>query len=181
MKRSILLVIMISLFLTGCQNSYKGHTPGKLMVDIQGAEQLPDFLVGKWDSGKAGWEFTFEKDGTISEAMIALGMTIVIPGKISKVPTRDGGQAVYVPGDWTVTYNAEARELTVDVVMDYIRVEIGEGVLLGKSQDTITGFVSHEGLQWDVVIMSTPEFELLPNRPEDLPYISEGTFKKIQN
>lgn len=181
MKHKVILSLLFMLLIAGCQEEYKGHKPGRLSVNIQGGQILPDFLTdGKWDGGESGWIFEFAEDGTITEAVISLGRTPITPGKITKMPTKLNGQAVYVPGDWKVDYDISSRELTIDIVMDYVEVEFGNRVLIGRTEDVLTGFISEDGSRWDATVYNIPEFELLPNNPDDIPYVLEAKFKKVQ-
>ncbi len=89
------------------------------------------------------------------------------------------GEAVYIPGDWSVIYSPADRELTVAIVMNYIRVEIADGALEGKANYVLVGPVSEDGRIWWTTVHSFPDFEILPTDPNDLPYTSEVIFEKI--
>ena len=193
MKR--LLVLFVCLFsilnLAGCQEEKKQEegnqqeskyimTPGELEVVIIGDGKFPEELAGNWKGNKEGWAFTFEKDGRVSKAIIAMGKRKIIPGEITTVPAILGGTATFVPGDWLVTYDPDNRELAVKVVMNYINIELGEQTFRGKSEDIIIGTVSEDGSVWNVTINSFPEYEMFPNNPEELPYTQEATFLKTE-
>ena len=168
------------LALTGCHGPAKYNmSPGSVEVIIEGNGEFPEFLVGKWQSNKDGWEFVFEAGGKIPVARIAMGRTKITPGQTTTLPTRSGGKAVYVPGNWLVIYSPANRELTVDVVMNYIRIEMGDNVLQGKSRDILIGPVSEDGTMWHATVGRIPEYEGFPNDPNDLPYIREVIFEKI--
>ena len=288
--------------IAGCQQHPRySMSPGTLEVFIEGDGEFPEFLVGKWKGDRGGWEFVFEPDGTISEAIIAMGRTKIIPGEktilstaaggtagiikgsvtfanglveggdyevrlffdnsykseataefsvvspssssmetvkrrataksraassqLASVKTdksvysenepikvdfsnasgdsqdwiglyvqgaandvpidwlytdgRKSGEAVYVPGDWLVIYSPADRSLTVDVVMDYVRVEMGGSVLQGKEKNVLVGTVSEDGKMWQVTVNSFPEYEGFPTDPNDLPYIRQVIFTKV--
>ena len=105
--------------LAGCQEpSHYSMTPGSLEVVVEDGGKFPDFLVGKWEADKDGWAFIFEPGGNIQVARISMGRTEIMPGKVKTWPTRGGGQAVFVPGDWQVIYSPASRVLTVDIVVN---------------------------------------------------------------
>ncbi len=191
MKRFLMLFVCLFLILNiaGCQEDKKQEsdpqknkyimTPGKLEVVIIGDGEFPEELVGTWEGNKDGWAFTFEKDGRISKAIIAIGKAEIIPGEISTWPTRFG-TATFIPGDWLVTYDPEIRELAVKVVMNYINMELGEETFRGKSEDIIIGTVSESGAVWNATVNSFPEYEKFPMDPEELPYTQKATFLKAE-
>jgi len=186
----VLFICFISILnLTGCQEEKKQEdklqdgkyimTPGKVEVEVIGGGEFPEELVGEWNSKEdQGWKFIFESDGRISVAQIAMGRTKIIPGEITTLPTLGGGEAKYIPGNWLVTYDPGIRELTVDVVMNYIRVEMGEKALVGKAEDVIIGTVSEDGKEWNTIVHSFPEYEGFPNKPGALPYTNGVVFEK---
>ena len=89
------------------------------------------------------------------------------------------GEAVYIPGDWSVIYLPNDRELVVKIVMNYISVNMGINTLRGKAEYVLTGPVSEDGRIWWTTVHSFPDFEILPTDPNDLPYTSEVIFEKI--
>ena len=155
-------------------------TPGSLEVIVEDGGKFPEFLVGKWEGDKGGWGFIFEPGGTIFVARIPMGKTEVRPGKITTLDTYGGGKAIYVPGDWLVVYSPDSRELTVDTVMSYIRIDMGDQALQGKTRDIVTGTVSEDGELWRTTVSSFPEYEGFPTDPNDLPYTREVVFRKIE-
>jgi len=182
MKRFLILSnCALLLVLTSCrEHSRYSMKPGSCEVIVEDGSEFPEFLVGKWEADKEGWAFIFEPGGNIYVARIAMGRTEIVPGKVKTWPTRGGGQAVYVPGDWQVIYLPASRELTVDIVMNYIRVEMGDQLFQGKTRDIITGTVSEDGKLWRAVVSSFPEYEGFPTGPEDVPFISEVNFTKVE-
>jgi hypothetical protein len=180
MKRlTFLSNCVLLLVLTGCQEpSRYSTTPGSLKVIVEDGGKFPEFLVGKWE-GNGGWGFIFEPGGNIFVARIAMGRAEIVPGEIKTIPTHMGGEAIYVPGDWLVVYSPSERELAVDMVMNYIRVEMGDKVLQGKTRDIIIGTVSEDGKLWRGTVSSFPEYEGFPTEPNDLPFEQKVILKKI--
>ncbi|HIJ71953.1 MAG TPA: hypothetical protein HPP87_11415 [Planctomycetes bacterium] len=181
MKRLVFISLTFLIVLSACQETGQYvKTPGNLEVVVEDGAEFPEFLVGKWEADKDGWAFIFEPDGKIFVARISMGRTEIVPGKVKILPTHGGGQATYVPGDWSVIYSPAYRELTVDLVMNFVRVEMGDQALQGKERNIISGTVSEDGKLWRTVVSNFPEYEGFPNRPEDLPYLREVNFVKVE-
>lgn len=178
-------IVILLLSVTGCQEVEKQDaikydmTPGTTEVIVEGGGAFPDFLVGKWKGNKGKWGMVFESDGSLSKVRIALGSTMLLPGQKNVLHTKGGGEAVYIPGNWTVAYIPETHELVVRIIINYIRVEMGTSTLIGKHEYTLEGIVNEQEDLWEAAVSAYPEFERLPNRPEDLPYASEVVFTKV--
>ncbi len=145
--------ILSVLVLNSCHRN-----AGGVEVIVDGDGQFPDFLVGKWKADSGGWEFVFEKDGTISSAMVSLGRVRLKPGYTTIVPMDLGGKGVFEPGQWTVQYSHEQRELIVDISIAKFRAELGGNVLRGRTRDIFVGSVSLNGQLWPVQRLSFPEY-----------------------
>ncbi len=159
--------------LAGCQNANRGVDPapprGGVEVIIEGGGEFPEFLVGGWKADKHGWQFVFEPDGAISSAVISLGRIRMKPGEVTTVPMKMGGKGVFEPGEWMVHYAPAGRELTVKISLKNFYVELGKGVVEGKSTDIFVGPISQDGQGWladwtsfPVYTAHTPEY---PNFP----------------
>ncbi len=157
MKQLVILAGFALLLsaLAGCQNPApprpalrKGWPRGGVEVIIEGGGEFPEFLVGRWKSNRGNWEFVFEPDGTISSAVIALGKVQMIPGRVTRFPTRYGGKGVFEPGLWTVWYFPENRELGVKVVIDHFYQDLGKHSCEGNTTDILSGTVSEDGELW---------------------------------
>jgi hypothetical protein len=142
--------------LCGCQKPARSEKA--VDVIIEGGESFPDFLAGTWKADKGGWEFVFEPDGTISSAVVSLGRVRIKPGEVTTVPMLLGGKGVFKPGPWTVQYSYEQRELIVDIKIESFRVELGESVVKGSTQDVFVGSISGDGRLWWAERFSYPEY-----------------------
>ena len=145
--------ILLILFLGNCQ----GHK-NYVEVIIQGGEQFPDFLVGTWKADKGGWEIVFEPDGTISSAVISLGLVRIKPGQITTIPMKLGGKGIFKPGIWTVRYLSKQRELIVEIAIENFHTELGDEIVRGSTRDFFVGPVSQDGTLWWVERYSFPEY-----------------------
>lgn len=158
MRQLAVLWVWSSLIclLCGCQNS--AHDASAVEVVIEGGEPFPDFLVGTWRADRGGWEFVFEPDGTISSAVVSLGRVRIEPGRITRVPMQMGGEGLFKPGPWTVQYSHEQRQLIVDIKIEDFRVQLGEGVVKGRTQDIFVGSISEDRRLWWAERFSYPEY-----------------------
>lgn len=146
----------VFFLLTGCTNF--GGRKGSVEVTIDGDGQFPQQLVGTWKANEGGWEFVFEKDGSISSAVISLGRVKVKPGRVTTIPMRLGGKGIFEPGRWTVRYIYQQRKLVVEIKIDRFRTELGESIVKGRTHDIFIGSVSPDGRLWWAERFSFPEY-----------------------
>ena len=85
MSKTFGAVILAVAFMgvAGCQESRRG-----VEVSIAGEGGFPEFMVGKWVDEKENWEFVFEPDGRISTSVLPLGKVRIVPGEVTRFPTR---------------------------------------------------------------------------------------------
>jgi len=172
------IVFMFSLL--GCpKDLQQPMTAGSVDVIIEGGGEFPEFLVGKWRGVGQSWGFAFEPGGKIAYARIPMGGSIIKADEVTILPTKQGGKATFVPGDWVVKYSPENRELSVMVVMDLIRIEMAGEALQGNVVHEVRGVISEDGKMWDTVIDSYPEYEGFPVLPEELPFQKKVLFAKV--
>lgn len=155
MKR--LFACCLFIFLVGSCQSSVGNKSG-VEVIIDGDGQFPAFLVGNWKADKGAWEIAFEPDGTISSAVVNLGRVRLKPGQVTTVPMILGGKGVFEPGQWTVQYTQEQRELIVEITIDHFHVELEDNVIQGQRRDFFIGSVSGDGQSWWADRYSFPEY-----------------------
>lgn len=125
------------------------HEPTEAVkVIVEGGGRFPGSLAGRWQASQHGWEFELAPDGRITSAILSLGRVRVLPGQTTTRPTRSGQQAVFTPGPWTVHYIPSTRELTVEIIMSRVRVEMGGNILEGSSTDTFVGSVAPSNRVW---------------------------------
>ena len=152
----LMLLGLFSCVLTGCK-SQMPKVPA-VEVTIDGDGKFPDFLVGTWKADQGGWEFVFEPDGTISSAVVSIGRVTIKPGQTTRVPMKLGGEGVFEPGQWSVQYSHQQRELIVEIAIDHFYVELGDNVLRGRTRDFFVGSVSADGQVWPVERVTFPEY-----------------------
>jgi hypothetical protein len=148
MKR-VRMLAMLALT-AGAVGGCNRHLNDGVKVVVEGQQEFPASLAGRWKADRQGWEFVFEPDGRISSAVIAFGRVSVVPGRTTTTPTRTGAQATFTPGPWTVYYEPATQELTLRIVMDHVRVPMGENVVEGSSTDVLSGPISSETGVWQV-------------------------------
>lgn len=185
MKQLLVLLGCVVLFaLTGCQELGRDNKRA-VEVIIEGGGEFPQFLVGRWKSKNYAWQFVFEPNGAISSAAVNMGEVEVTAGQTTTFPT-DEGSIVFEPGLWTVRYDLQFRELTVEIVMNYIRLERGPNVLEGKERDLFTGEISQDGNSWQADWFSFPDYMAYTSQtrrltvPPERSFIGTVTFEKLQ-
>ncbi|MFA6176063.1 MAG: hypothetical protein WC765_05745 [Phycisphaerae bacterium] len=146
---SYALMLLCTLFLTACQESVKKERAVEVIVED--SNQFPEFLVGRWKAeGNRGWEFVFERNGTISSIVHTLGTVHLKPNEITTVPMKMDGQSIYEPGKWVVDYEPTTNILTVEIDLKSFYLEIGTGTVEGSCSDIFTGPISENKLIWRV-------------------------------
>ncbi len=154
----LLLCALFAFLLSGCLPSAGDEAAVEVVIDGDG--QFPDFLVGTWKADKGGWEIVFEPNGTISSAVVSLGVRMK-PGEVSVVANKGGGEGVFEPGQWTVQYSQERRELIVEIVVAHFRTELRSqldvNAVQGQRRDFFVGTVSGDGRLWWTNRFSFPE------------------------
>jgi len=150
MKRQWASVLGLSVVLIGGCSRPLQEAAGAVKVIVEGGGQFPSSLAGRWQASQHGWEFELEPNGRIAWAILSLGRVRVVPGKTTTLPTQSGQQAVFTPGPWTVHYIPSTKELTVEIIMEHVRVEMGGNILEGSSTDTLVGPVAASNHAWQV-------------------------------
>jgi hypothetical protein len=142
-----LLALLLMAAPGGCQDPQPPSSQDVRVV-LEGVDAFPEALAGRWKADRDGWEFFFEPNGRLTSAVVSLGRVTVTPGRTTTVPTRSGGEAVFEPGPWTVHYSGATSQLTINITMDYVRVEMADSTLEGQSKDTFAGPVSLDDGLW---------------------------------
>lgn len=148
-----MLFFTLLLFTAGCQESSR-----TVQVHIEGTEGFAPQMVGTWRAPKEGWELVFEPNGRVSSAVITLGRIEVEPGKKKIIPLVDGGQGVVEPGLWKVEYITATGELSVEIAIDFFKVQRKDQIVEGSSRDIFVGPVSEDGQLWEAEWISFPEY-----------------------
>ncbi len=160
---TITCCLVLSL-LSGCNVSEgrRSHQGPPIEVVVEGDGQFPEELVGSWKTeGETRWEFVFDKDGSISSAMIELCRTRIKPGQVTTYSTKFGGKGIVRPGPWKVHYDPESRELAVEVVIDYFYQDIGPNAMEGNPTFFFAGTISADGKVWNADKLGSGKFVVL--------------------
>jgi hypothetical protein len=136
-----------AVLIGGCSRPLN-EPAGDTQVIVEAGGTFPSALAGRWQASQHGWEFELEPDGRIASAILSLGRARVVPGRTTTMPTKSGHQALFTPGLWTVHYMPSTRELTVEIIMNHVRVEMGGNILEGSSTDTFVGPVAASNRTW---------------------------------
>ena len=162
--------------LVGCHSG--GGDKSGVEVIIEGGGEFPEMLAGGWKN-RGGWEIVFARDGKISSAVVIIGKVRIEPGRTTVVPMKMGGEGTYEPGLWTVQYTPSTRELMVEIVVERINLEMGDGVLAGNLRDVFAGEVSEDYSQWRATWISFPEYVAYTPEPRELPVDPNTTIEEL--
>lgn len=144
----LFLGIVAPLLSSGCHTAAKDQ--GRVNVVIEGPGTFPAALAGRWRADRDGWEFVFAPDGRITSAVVGLGRVEIEPGHAVTVPTRSGGEGSFEPGEWIVHYVPRSKQLTVNIALDHVRIDMGATILEGHSTDIFSGAIQPESGVWQV-------------------------------
>ena len=163
MKRIIgaRLCISILILSVGC-HSASTTSPTGVTVQIEGPGTFPAALAGRWKADRDGWEFVFAPEGDIVSAVLSLGRVEIAPGQAVTLPTKGGGKGTFEPGPWTVHYMPQTRQLTLKIVMDHVRMEMGGTILEGTTTDTFSGAISPDDGVWQAQWTAFSKYTIQP-------------------
>lgn len=173
LSATIITCYLVLSLLSGCQGPGSG-----VEIVIADGGQFPDELVGKWRADKNAWEFVFEPGGGISSAVIAFAMVEMTPGKVARFKTLYGGKGVFEPGLWTVSYDPESRDLSVEVVIKHFYQDLGDSALTGNMTDILAGPVSADWQRWEVDWFMSGRLVALVPDPNEFLNTKEPEFRK---
>ena len=151
--------LFILLTLTGCGPQNQRKSQSSRLENKTRENVFPEFLLGVWEADKFRWRFKFERDGTISELLHTMGMSIRPEEGGFFEEGLEESNAAYVMGPCEASYDPNARELNVKIVLDYFRIEIPFGVFEGGSKDYFSGVISKDGKRWDVEWLNYGQLE----------------------
>jgi len=171
MKRTIVLIGCVFLLFGGCQKVRRNNV-----------SEFPQSLAGAWEANKDNlnyWRIVFKPDGTISSAVIALGEYEVKPNQTTKTKGPDGEPGFIDAGDFDAFYNPKSRELTADIKLKQLYLDLGvsHGVIKGSWEFFITGEVSEDGKTWAGDWFNSTDIAALlhdPNSPKDKSKLKEA-------
>ncbi len=176
------LFLCISMIcICGCNHG--NHKDVQVIINGQGT--IPAFIAGQWQDKESGWSFLFDKNGTLNEVIIPQGRVKVKPGITTKIPMKNGGEGIYKPGKWIVTYTPAENELIIEIEMAYIKAIMPPNTLEGKSRDILAckltdnqDEIMAEWISIPEYIAYTPEPRPLEVDPEDA--TTRITLKKVK-
>jgi hypothetical protein len=155
--RLIFILGLIGLWATGCQRPSRE-------LPVRGAVLPPD-IAGTWKAQDSPWKIVLSTDGTVSSAVIPMGVVEVRPNQTTKIEMKDGSYSTFKAGDCAVEYIPTMRELFVSVQMEEIHVVFLDNVVDGNSIDRFIGPVSEDGKVWTADWITV--FDYGPRFPQD--------------
>ncbi len=100
------------------------------------------------------------------------------PGKVTRFPTRYGGKGAFEPGQWSVQYSPDTRELMVMIVVEHFYQDMGKYAIEGNTTDILTGPVSEDGKTWQADWFSSGKLVAYIPEPNEFYNVSEPEFRK---
>ena len=151
MKRSlgVCLCLATVTLVAGC-HGLPAKPSSNVPVRIEGQGAFPAALAGRWKADRDGWEFVLAPDGRILSAVHSLGRVRIAPGKEVTLPTRGGGEGHFQPGEWTVDYAPDTRQLAIKIALDHVRIEMAGTIIEGATTDVFIGTVQPDVGIWQV-------------------------------
>jgi hypothetical protein len=153
-----------------------------------GISNFPEKMVGTWDCQFSPldahrWQFTFEKDGTISKAYhyVFGGLSISDGGALVEGPDPNT-YMLYTLKPIETKYNPVSKIINIKVEIDDYEMKFPTGTLRGRIIDKLSGKASEDGLTWKVEWRSygwldgatEPPIELIDANPEILSFQKVG-------
>ncbi|MGE5297163.1 MAG: hypothetical protein ACM3VT_20250 [Solirubrobacterales bacterium] len=163
----------------GCGDAQNKRTQSAA-VTAKSRSAFPAALAGRWRSDRHGWEFVIEPDGRISSAVISLGRVTVLAGQTTTAATKEGGQATFTPGPWTVDYDAATQMLVVKIVMTHVRVPMGPSILEGSSTDVFTGPVAPTSDTWQAQWTAFTDYKAQTGENKSIDLSTDKTYGDAQ-
>ena len=150
----IIAAIAVTLF-TGCQND---HQSEGTLVKITNGTEFPKELSGTWRCEENKWEIILEEDGTVSWIRYPMGFVWMEPWKTTEVSMKLDRTSVYAASEVKAVYDLETQVFSIDIVVPFFEVAMGNDTLTGNSTDIFTGPMdTKEGL-WEVEWFSMPTY-----------------------
>lgn len=163
------------IFICGCNHGNQKQ----VQIVINGQGTIPTFIEGTWQDKISGWEFVFEKNGNIKEVIIPQGRVRVEPGVTTKIPMKNGGEGIYRPGKWIVTYTPALKELIIEIEMAYIKAVMPPNTLEGKSRDILACKLADNQDEIMAEWISIPEYIAYTPAPQPLEVDPEDATTRI--
>ena len=122
-------------------------------------------LSGTWRAESSPWEIVITEEGGILSAIMALGEASVKPNAKTAIEMQDGSFSTFQGGDFTLAYNPQNRELSIEIKIKKIDVRYQEDRIEGNSEYIFTGVVSEDFKAWEPEFFEI--FDYGPRFPQD--------------
>jgi hypothetical protein len=127
---------------------------------------LPPDIAGAWKAQESPWKIVLSPDGTVSSAVIPMGVAEVRPNQTTRFEMMDGSYSTFKAGNCVVEYAPATRELFVSIRMEEIHVVYLDNKIDGNSIDRFIGPVSQDGKVWTADWITV--FDYGPRFPQDV-------------
>ncbi|MCJ7776732.1 MAG: hypothetical protein MUP16_00210 [Sedimentisphaerales bacterium] len=178
MKKLLVLLGCAVLLFSGCQNY--GRSKSGVEVIIEGGGQFPQSLAGKWKAGRnewERWEVVFRPNGVVSSAVTPL-TDEVRPNQTTRMQGRKGEPGFFEAGNFQVYYNPQFRELSVDIKIKQVYLDMGS-IAKGPCEYLIIGNISENGKTWDGNVYTFLDLAVLVPDPNNRSIWGKPKYKNI--
>ena len=155
-------VLLCSLFLfgvLGCESPWPVLGPN-------GRPALED-IAGTWQAEDSPWKIVLTPQGTVESAFMEFGRMEIKPQSTEHLQGWRGEPGVINVGSCPVSFDPKTGELTVEIVLDYFSMAMGNQLLQGRSTEVFRGPVSPDGLTWQATQYTGLDAFVLERDPND--------------
>lgn len=154
MKTIAIILNCLIILLASCQ---KPQQSNRLPIEIKNGTGFPKELAGTWRCAQT-WEIMIEEDGTVSWVLYPMGGVWMEPAKkVIEVPMRLDKTSTYVLGDWKASYDHKTSIFSIDIIVPYFEIVMGDDSLTGNSTDLFYGPMDPNGT-WNAEWISTATY-----------------------
>jgi hypothetical protein len=132
------------------------------LAGCQNVEHFPEVMTGLWEGGtaKSKWAFEFQTDGTIFRMNHAMAGEVDLSEGGAHIEGGAGPVSTeFLLGPCQAEYDPDTREVTIEVIVDYYKIQSLGTALEGSQSDLFKGPVSEDGKTWNAEWLSYLEIK----------------------
>lgn len=136
-----------------------------LLVGLSGCqnvERFPEVMAGRWEGGtaKSRWAFEFQPDGSILKMNHAMAGEVDLSEGGAHIEGGSGPVSTeFLLGPCQAKYDPDTREVSIEVIVDYYKIQSLGTALEGSQTDLFRGPVSEDGKRWNAEWLSYLEIK----------------------
>ncbi len=142
MRNLVVIIILSVVVLSGCSRSVSE-------VDDKSAAETRDCVVWQSQGVAKPWRLVCQPDGSISEALQATGLHMILAEGGKKMEMGPSAFAHYMYGPCTWSYDQETNRLKAVVTIDDFYVQAHQSEISIMIIDELEGPLSEDGTRWN--------------------------------